>query len=127
MKVASVSLLAVLSTACVGPLVAVKNLDELPSHAKEEALSTTIYNESQLQGLTYGVINVVEGVSCKNKWWDPAATRTAAINQAKYWAYELGADGLANIQCDQPRGTTLTYNCWESIMCTAQAIKIDSQ
>ena len=86
-----------------------------------------IYNESQLQNKSYKIINIVEGISCKNKVWDHAATKTNAINQSKYWAYEMGADALLNIQCEQPRGTTTSYNCWESITCTAQAIKFEKK
>ena len=109
---------------CIGPMVPVVKMDEVPLAQKREVLSIPIYNESQLIGKDYQIINVVEGISCKNKTWDPAATKTDAINQAKYWAYEMGAEALMNIQCEHPRGTTTTYNCWESITCTAQAIKM---
>lgn len=110
---------------CVGPLVPVKKMDDLDFVTKRNVLSLPIYNENQLFQKRYSVINVVEGISCKNKTWDRAATKTDAINQAKYWAHEMGANGLLNIQCDHPRGTTTTYNCWESITCTAQAIKVN--
>lgn len=123
MKKSSIYLLLLL-TGCVGPLVPVKKIDELPLSVKREVLSLPIYNESQLTGKNYKIINIVEGISCKNKTWDPAATKTDAINQAKYWAYEQGANALTNIQCEMPRGTTTTYNCWESITCTAQALDI---
>lgn len=123
-SLASISIFIILA-GCVGPLVPVKNMDALDLVTKRSALSLPIYNESQLAQKKYSVMNVVEGISCKNKTWDPGATKINAINQAKYWAYEMGANGLLNIQCDHPRGTTTTYNCWESITCTAQAIKVD--
>jgi len=110
---------------CVGPLVPVKKMDELPLNVRREVLSIPIYNESQLAGKKYTIISMVEGISCKNKTWDPPATKIDAVNQTKYWAYEMGADALLNIQCEFPRGTTTTYNCWESITCTAQAIKFE--
>jgi len=125
-KKAALLLLILFLTGCAGPRVAVKNINQLSIETRRQVLSMPIYNESQLFGKKYSVINVVEGISCKNKVWDPAATKTDAINQAKYWAYEIGADGLLNIQCDFPRGTTTTYNCWESITCTAQAIKFEN-
>jgi hypothetical protein len=111
-------------TGCIGPLVPVKKMSQIPTETKREALSLPIYNESQLFNKKYTIINIVEGISCKNQIWEPAATKIDAINQAKYWAYETGADALMNIRCESPRGTTTTYNCWESITCTAQAIKI---
>lgn len=112
---------------CVGPLVPVANLDDIPPELKRTVLSIPIYNESQLSQQEYQVINVVEGISCKNKTWDPAPTKVDAINQAKYWAHELGADALLNIQCDHPKGMSTAYNCWESITCTAQAISLAPQ
>ncbi len=112
-------------SACVGPLVPVKDVSSLPVEERRAVLSIPIYNESQLAGRAYSIINVVEGISCKNKAWDHAATKTDAINQVKYWAHEQGADAILNVQCEVPRGTTTTYNCWESITCTAQAIKFE--
>lgn len=112
---------------CVGPRVPVKKIDELPLEERHAVLGLPIYNESQLAGKEYTVINLVEGISCKNKTWDPAATKTDAINQAKYWAREQGAQGVMNLQCDLPRGTTTSYNCWESITCTGQAIKFNAK
>lgn len=111
-------------TACVGPLVPVVKIDELTPDERRATLSLPIYNEGQLSGTQYSIVNMVEGISCKNKTWDHAATKTDAVNQAKYWARQLGADGVLNVQCELPRGTTNTYNCWESITCTAQAIKL---
>lgn len=124
MKLISLPILLIALSGCVGPLVPVKQMDKVPLEQKRQVLSLPIYNESQLFNRNYTIINIVEGISCKNKTWDPAATKTDAINQAKYWAYEMGADALMNIQCEHPRGTTTTYNCWESITCTAQAIKL---
>jgi hypothetical protein len=112
---------------CVGPRVPVKKIDELPLEERRAVLGLPIYNESQLAGKEYTVINLVEGISCKNKTWDPAATKTDAINQVKYWAREQGAEGVMNLQCDLPRGTTTSYNCWESITCTGQAIKFNAK
>ena len=117
------SLAGLMSTGCVGPLVPVKDISALPLEERRSALELPIYNESQLQGKQYSILNIVEGISCKNKTWSPAATKTDAVNQAKYWAKEQGADAIMNLQCEVPRGTTTTYNCWESITCTAQAIK----
>jgi hypothetical protein len=112
---------------CVGSRVPVKKIDELPLEERRAVLGLPIYNESQLVGKEYTVINLVERISCKNKTWDPAATKTDAINQAKYWAREQGAQGVMNLQCDLPRETTTSYNCWESITCTGQAIKFNAK
>lgn len=122
------TLLAVIAIATLsgcGAMVPVKDIYKLPPEERRVVMAVPIYNESQVKDRKYSVLNVVEGISCKNKMWDPAATKTDAINQAKYWAKEQGADAIMNLQCDAPRGTTTTYNCWESITCTAQAIKFE--
>ena len=108
-----------------GAMVPVKNIKSLPVGQMNEVLTLPIYNESQLKDRKYSVLNVVEGISCKNQLWEPAATKTDAINQVKYWAKEQGANGVMNIQCDTLRGTSRSYNCWESITCTGQAVKVD--
>lgn len=115
--------IALLLLSGCGPMVPVKDMYALSPGERRQAAEVGIYNESQLRNRKYTVLNVVEGISCKNKVWSPAATKTDAINQVKYWAKEQGAEAVMNVQCDAPRGTTVTSNCWESITCTAQAIK----
>ena len=126
MRIIQISFLSLLLSGCIGPLIPVENIRELPPKLNRKVLALPIYNESQLDRGGYHIINMVEGISCKNQAWDPAATKIAAINQAKYWAYKMGANALLNIRCEYPRSTTLTYNCWESITCTAQAILMKS-
>jgi uncharacterized protein YbjQ (UPF0145 family) len=107
-----------------GAMVPVVKQEDLTAQQRREVNEVAIFNSAQLVGKDFTVLNIVEGISCKNKTWDPAATRSDAIFQARYWAKQMGADGIANLQCDHPRGTTTTYNCWESITCSAEAIKL---
>ena len=106
-----------------GAMVPTIKHDEMPVEQRRAVNALEIYNTTQLIGRNYAIITIVEGISCKNKVWDHAATKTDALFQAKHWAREAGADAITNIQCDSPRGTTVTYNCWESVTCTAEAIK----
>jgi hypothetical protein len=117
-------LMVTLFLAGCGAMVPVVKQEELTAQQKREVNQVAIFNSSQLVGKDFTVLNIVEGISCKNKTWDPAATRSDAIFQARYWAKQMGADGIANLQCDHPRGTTTSYNCWESITCSAEAIKL---
>ena len=114
--------MSLLLTSC-GSLVPTVKLDDVSVEKRRAVSSLEIFNQNQLIGKNYSIITVVEGISCKNKVWDPAATKTDALLQTKHWAREAGADAITNLQCDSPRGTTVTYNCWESITCTAEAIK----
>jgi hypothetical protein len=112
-----------LLTGC-GAFLPVVKLDQLSPEKRNAALSVKIFNASQLIGMNFDVLNVVEGNSCQNKLYDPPATRAAAIDQAKYFASEMGADGITNIQCGDREGTSTRTNCWELVSCTAEAIKI---
>lgn len=114
---------ALFVTGC-GSFVPVVKIDDLPAQQKNQFQSIKIYDSSQLESRKYEVLNFVEGNSCKNKMWDPAATRTAAVDQVKYQAWEMGANGIRNIQCSNREGTSTNTNCWELISCTAEAIKI---
>jgi uncharacterized protein YbjQ (UPF0145 family) len=116
--------LAMLLAGC-GPMVPVRDMDTLSPPERAAVQNVQIFNAAQLTGKPFRVLTIVEGISCKNKAWDHAATRSDAINQARYWAHQAGADGITAVQCDSPRGTTTTYNCWESITCTAEAVKLE--
>lgn len=117
--------LAATSLAGCGAMVPVVKMEDIPPEQRRAVNEVTIYNQTQLIGRKFKVINIVEGISCKNKIWDHAATKSDAIFQARYWAQQMGANGITNLQCDHPRGTTTTYNCWESVTCTAEAINIE--
>jgi len=117
--------LTILILQSCGPMVPVMKMEDVPVEKRRAVNEVAIYDQAQLVGRKYRILNIVEGISCKNKMWDHAATKSDAIFQARYWAHEMGADAITNIQCDTPRGTTTTYNCWESITCTAEAIKFE--
>lgn len=123
LKQITVAVIVLFLTSC-GSFVPVVKIDELPAQQKNQLQSIKIYDSSQLQGKKYEVLNFVEGNSCKNKMWDPAATRSAAVDQVKFQALEMGANGIRNIQCGAREGTSTNTNCWELISCTAEAIKI---
>jgi hypothetical protein len=122
MKIFISSLMILLLSSC-GAMVPTVKFEEVAVDTRRAINALEIFNQNQLIGKNYSIISVVEGISCKNKVWDHAATKTDALFQTKHWAREAGADAITNLQCDNPRGTTVTYNCWESVTCTAEAIK----
>ena len=110
-----------------GPLIPVVALPDMSKHQED---SVGIYTQTQLIGKKYTSLKSVEGNSCKNKLWDPAATKSDAIHHARYHAMKMGADGITSPNCEHSRPTTvlnkaLSTNCWESITCFARAIKFD--
>jgi uncharacterized protein YbjQ (UPF0145 family) len=110
-----------------GSFVPVAKIDELPPDQKHAVHGVKIYNTVQLMNKKFEVLSIVEGNSCQNKLYDPPATRANAIEQTKFFAHELGANGITNVQCGSREGTSLRTNCWELISCTAEAIKVEEQ
>lgn len=109
-----------LLSAC-GPGVAITNLTRLSPADLAGYRAVRILNAAQLTSLHFEVLNIVEGHSCKNKVWDPPATRAAAVEQAKFAAYKLGANAITNIDY---AGTSTYMNCWESASVTAEALRV---
>jgi hypothetical protein len=87
--------------------------------------SLKIYDANLLAEESYEIIQIVEGNSCQNKIWDPPAMRAAAIDQIKFYAHEMGAEGISDVRCSDREGTSVRTNCWELISCTANAIRLN--
>lgn len=106
-----------------GAFVPVAKINDMPEHQQREVRSVPIFAAQQLNGRGFIVLGVVEGISCQNKTWDPPATNALAIEQAKYYAWELKADGIANLVFGGREGTSVRTNCWTSVTVTAEAIR----
>ena len=113
-------LLLVALSGCVGALVPVQMAEQI-GMKPFESISTirTIDSES---GKTLVPVGRVEGYSCKNKLWDPAATSDAALVQLKLLAAQRGAVAISNVACSEG-GTSLLSNCWQSFKCVGEAYR----
>jgi hypothetical protein len=60
-------LMVTLFLAGCGAMVPVVKQEELTTQQKREVNEVTIFNSSQLVGKDFTVLNIVEGISCKNK------------------------------------------------------------
>lgn len=109
------------------PYIPVVKMSDISKEERHQLAGVDIYTQTQLIGKKYIPLTYVEGNSCKLGLWDPAATKSDAIHQARYHAMKMGADGITSLHCEDPteaRSSLLT-NCWESITCTATAIRLD--
>jgi hypothetical protein len=114
-----------LLVAC-GSHVGAVNVNALPAPDRAAIRAVRLYNAAQLPGLKFEVLDVVEGVSCKNKVWDKPASRTLALEQVRHKAWKLGANGITNISYEKAEGTNYSKNCWESVTVSAEAIRVDT-
>lgn len=107
---------------CARPTAPANKLAALSPEERRSVVQLPIYNEGELSGKEYAVVNMVEGASCTNKRRDSGATQVEAIIQAKHLAHVKGAEGIKNLQCDPSQAMT-TSDCLETITCKGQAIR----
>jgi hypothetical protein len=80
-----------------------------------------IYQSGKVPPSGYREIGPVKAWSCKNKTWDPPATKENAIKQLKIVAHRLGATAITDVEAGL-RSTSMT-NCWQVVVATGMAIK----
>lgn len=113
-----VLLVGALATGC-GPFVEVVRLDE----ATRTKVRSDVKQYLELPP-TYKMIQQLEATSCRAKAWDPPATNQDAIDQLRFKASRLGANGIAQVFCDSEGVFDLGKNCWSSIKCRGTAIEV---
>jgi len=107
------------------PFIPVVKVDELPADQRVAIEDMANYTAEDLAKLRYTRIAEIEGFSCKDLLWSPGATPEDAVNQVKYWAHKKGANAITNLKCESKEGVSFGKNCWESIRCTAEAIRVE--
>ena len=115
----AVLLAATLLAGC-GPFIDVVKLDAAERPKLRERLR---YYEGSGPP-SHQVVQPIRATSCKQKLWDPPASQEDAIDQLRFKAAALGANGISNLTCDSPEGMSVSKNCWSGFTCRADAIKV---
>jgi len=99
-------------------------LDDIPSSkfAEIDALPD-IRRDTGAPLPRYADLGQVEGVSCKRSRREMASWEDA-IRRTKYRAMQKGGNAITNLSCEEPKGSSLTTLCYESVRCTAQAVQL---
>lgn len=113
-----VLLSGVLVAGC-GPFVEVVRLDE----ATRTRVRSDVKQYTDLPP-TYKEVQQIEATSCRVGLSDPPATNQDAIDQLRFKASRLGANGIAHVFCDSEGVFDLGKNCWSSIKCRGTAIEV---
>lgn len=118
-------LLAALLAGCALPNpTKMEQLDDIP-----ESMIPQLDAMPELRDDVGVAIDNVEGVSCRRRTLTllkgTPASWEDAVRRAKYRALQKGANAIANLSCEQPKGGSLTTMCLESIRCTARAVRVD--
>jgi hypothetical protein len=109
-------------TGCIGPLVPVIDMANVDPQDLQASQRMQIYEKGEKPPLGYKEIRSVQAWSCKNKTWEPTATKENAIKQLKLIAHRLGATAIMDIEFGG-HGTSLSTNCWSSVVVVGMAIK----
>lgn len=109
-------------TSCVGPLVPVTKVDETTAIELEQTIQAYDAASTPTNATVLGTLTAT---SCKNKLWDKPATKEGAIAQLKLLSRQRGGNAVGNLTCEAQEGTSLAKNCWESVVCTGTALKVE--
>ncbi len=110
---------ATLLVAC-GPRAPVPSINGLAYEEQVAIRSVRIYSETQLASVDYAILGVVDGFSCASPTW-VLGHDARVVEQLKYHAWALGANGLAHIQYSRGAGRS---GCEEAIAATGDAIRV---
>jgi uncharacterized protein YbjQ (UPF0145 family) len=98
-------------------------ISSLTSEQRSRLLNIEITNENMLK--EYTNLGQVKGLSChRNAHISQQLTSDEAIQGLKIRAAQLGADAVINMVCQKNSGTDWVNNCWASIVCVGDAIKL---
>ena len=118
-KVWSLSLLVFISGCITTP-----NIQDLSPDIRAKVGAVIIY-KNNIPSESYQRIKTVEGISChRNAYESRVLTSDEAIDGMRIKAAELDANALTNIVCQQSTGIDWRNNCFQSIVCVGDAVKI---
>ncbi|MEY3286058.1 MAG: hypothetical protein RL500_788 [Pseudomonadota bacterium] len=89
------------------------------------ASQVRIFDSGEVPTSPVKQIGPVEGISCMRNYYDSGPSESVARAQLRFRAIEAGGNALVGVSC-QAEGTSLSKNCWSSITCRGQAIRVDS-
>lgn len=98
-------------------------LDDLPRERISAIDAIPEIRTETLGTARYTGLGSVEGVSCKRSSKEVASWEDA-IRRTKFRAMQKGANAITDLNCEEPKGRSLTTLCYESIRCTASAVQV---
>jgi hypothetical protein len=101
-----------------------ENLDAIPAARRAEIDAMPEVEENKLGMQAYETLGKVEGISCKRSFWGSAPSWEETVRRTKYEAMKKGANAISNLACGLPEGRSYFKLCFDSIRCTADAIRI---
>ena len=101
-------------------------LADIPDARRAEVDAMPDLADKELSQRPYETLGKVEGVSCKRSYWGSSPRWDDTIRLVKYEAMKKGANAIAHLECGAPEGRSYTKLCFDSIRCTADAIRLEN-
>lgn len=109
---------------CVGPLVQEVSVPRDIANRLDDQIPTV--TSADISSIDFVVVKEITATSCFNNFiTDDASSEADAMRQLKYKAAQYDADALLNPICTKA-GTSIIKNCWTSVTCSGDAIRINS-
>ncbi len=78
----------------------------------------TIYDSANVSAADHEVVKQIQATACSNE---------DAMDQLRYIAHSLGANGITKISCASLLGPILMQNCMTTVICDAVAIRVGAK
>lgn len=116
---------AALVAGCVVPNpTKMERLDDMPAAKLPEIDAVPEIPAGKLAALRHEALAEVNGVSCRREWKGTPPSWEDAVRRTKFRALQAGGNAIGNLNCELPQSRSLTTLCYESIRCTARAIRL---
>lgn len=111
----------VLVTACASN----PSVSSLSSLEREKVASLVVVPAGAIPRESYKVLGSVEGLACKRNLYSSGAPSIEEAQQGvRIRAAQLGADAVTNLLCEKNHKVDWGRNCWQSVVCVADAISV---
>lgn len=125
-KYATILGLSLLTIGC-GPNRQLEHIDisKVPPEEVSKSFSIHVFEGGTTHPPVKQFLSNINATSCKNKVWDPPATKGDALTQLRLKAARLGATAIVEVYFDEQGTDAFGTNCWESITATGTAVTIE--
>jgi len=101
------------------------SVSSLSSLERQRVANMAVLNSDDIPKESYQILGTVEGIACKRNLYASGSPSMAEAQQGVLIrAAQMGADAIINMVCEDKQEVDLGRNCWQTVVCVADAIKI---
>lgn len=99
------------------------SISSLTSLERQKVAEMVVFKAGDIPRESYQILGSVEGIACKrNLYASGSPSMDEAQQGVRIRAAQLGAEAVTNMLCEDKRETDLGRNCWQTVVCVADAI-----